>query len=94
MEGLTCIELIGEVNHTTECVTDHLSFWEILFATQSSESCDYHNLKYIDSFHQLLFAAGLLNLAEVPVALSVDPDAMPARVVTDSCCQITIFRIL
>jgi hypothetical protein len=37
-----CEELVGEVNHTTESVTDHLSFWEILFATQSYEFYDYY----------------------------------------------------
>ena len=26
VEGLTCEELVGEVNHTTECVTDLFSF--------------------------------------------------------------------
>ena len=26
VEGLTCDELWGEVNHTTECVTDRSSF--------------------------------------------------------------------
>ena len=35
MEGLTC-EKVGRVNHTTECETDPFSFWDILFATQSS----------------------------------------------------------
>ena len=36
-----CEELVGEVNHTTECVTDLFIFWDILFTTQSSEFFDY-----------------------------------------------------
>jgi len=50
-----CEELVGEVNHTTECVTDLFIFWDILFTTQSFEFYDYYNLRHIDSFHQLLF---------------------------------------
>ncbi len=37
-------ELVGEVNHTTECVTDLFIFWEILFATQSFEFYDFSYL--------------------------------------------------
>jgi hypothetical protein len=33
-------DLVGEVNHTTECVTDLFSFWDILFTTESFESYD------------------------------------------------------
>jgi len=29
VEGLTCEELVGEVNHTTGSVTDLFIFWEI-----------------------------------------------------------------
>jgi len=39
-----CEELVGEVNHTTECVTDLFSFWDILFTTESFEFYDYSYL--------------------------------------------------
>ena len=48
-----CEELVGEVNHTTECVTDLFIFWDILFTTQSYESCCFLFPPHIDSFHQL-----------------------------------------
>ena len=35
-----CEELVGEVNHTTECVTDLFIFCDILFTTESFESYD------------------------------------------------------
>jgi len=45
VEGcLTCKELVGEVNHTTECVTDLFSFWDFLFTTESFEFYDYSYL--------------------------------------------------
>ena len=50
-----CEELVGDVNHTTECVTDLFIFCDILFTTESFEFFDYHHLRHIDSFHQLLF---------------------------------------
>ena len=50
-----CEELVGEINHTTESVTDLFIFWDILFTTQSFESYDYPFLRHIDLFHQLLF---------------------------------------